>query len=235
MTIALLTGVGREGQVGEAVARRLASDGHELILVDRSAAEVDARAGAIEALGGRAHPFSADLSDPRAVEALFSEIRTRHGDVLSALVHLAGGFAVTGAVADTQVDAWDHQLSINLRTAFLVSRSAIPMLRRVGGSMVFFSSESAMPGAKLAHISAYAVSKSGVLALSAAISQEERGAGIRSNTVAPEAIRTATNEASMPAGSRFVEKEDVAATVSWLCSDASAAVTGQVLRLAPRK
>ena len=235
MGLALLTGVGREGQVGEAVAQRLAADGHELILVDRDTANVEARAASIRAVGGKAHALSADLSDPTAVAALIQAVTSRHGGQLDALVHLAGGFAVTGPVAETEIEAWDRQLSINLRTSFLVSRAAIPLLRKKGGSMVFFSSESALPGAKVARISAYTVAKYGVIALATAISQEERESGIRANVLAPASIRTGTNVASMPEGSRFVEREDVAATVSWLCSDASSAVTGQVIRLAARK
>ena len=100
--------------------------------------------------------------------------------------------------------------------------------------MVFFSSESAVPGAKLSGISAYAVAKTGVVALAIAISQEERAAGIRANVLAPTAIRTATNVASMGKESKFVEREDVSATVAYLCSDASRGITGQVIRLSPR-
>jgi NAD(P)-dependent dehydrogenase (short-subunit alcohol dehydrogenase family) len=147
---------------------------------------------------------------------------------------MAGGFAATGPVADTVVSDWDRQLTINLRTAFVIARATIPMLRTGGGSMVFFSSESALPGAKLARVSAYTVAKYGVVALALAISQEERSTGIRANVLAPAAIRTATNAAFMGREANYVEREDVGATVAYLCSDASRAITGQVLRLTPR-
>lgn len=234
MKRALLTGVGREGQVGEAVAARLAADGFELILVGRTAENVEARAKAIRSAGGIASGHACDLADPDAVDDLIRRIGAAARDFrLHALVHMAGGFAVTGPVAETAVPDWDRQLSINLRTAFLVSRAAIPLLRG-GASIVFFSSESALPGAKLARISAYAVAKSGLVTLALAISQEERTAGIRANVVAPAAIRTATNAASMGSDAKFVEREDVGATVAYLCSDAALAITGQVLRLSPR-
>lgn len=232
MGLALLTGVGRQGQVGEAVAARLGKDGFELILVDRDAPNVEARAAELTAAGIRAHAFVADLSDPDSVAQLFDRVRSAHGDRLSAVVHLAGGFSVTGPVAGTAVADWDKQLSINLRTAFLVSREAIPMLRAARGSVVFFSSESALPGAKLARVAAYGVAKSGVLALAVAISQEEADSGVRANVLAPAAIRTAANAVDMPSA-RFVEREEVAAAVAWLCSDSASAVTGQVIRLTP--
>ncbi len=179
-----------------------------------------------------ARGFAADLSSESAVAALFDEIRQADAR-LDAFVHLAGGFAVTGPVADTSVGDWEKQLTINLRTAFLTARGAIPMLRSSGGSAVFFSSESALAGVKLARTAAYAVAKSGLVTLAMAISQEEAGNGVRVNVLAPAAIRTATNTADMP-NARFVEREDVAATVAWLCSEEAKAVTGQVLRLTPR-
>lgn len=234
MRYALLTGVGRPGQVGEAVAARLASDGYSLLLVDRDATAVEARANDIRAKGGKAEGFGADLSSESAVADLSRWVGKAAGNRLDAFVHLAGGFAVTGPVAATAVADWEKQLTINLRTAFLASVMVIPMLRAGRGSAVFFSSESALAGAKLARTAAYAVAKSGLLTLAVAISQEEAANGVRVNVVAPAAIRTASNEADMGGNARFVEREDVAATVAWLCSEQARGVTGQVLRLTPR-
>jgi 3-oxoacyl-[acyl-carrier protein] reductase len=233
MRYALLTGVGRPGQVGEAVAARLAADGYSLLLIDRDASGVGDRANDIRSRGGVAFPLSADLSSESAVAAVFEEIDRISGGRVDAYVHLAGGFAVTGPVAETGLADWEKQLTINLKTAFLTSRSAIPRLRKASGSIVFFSSESAIPGAKLSRTAAYAVAKSGLLTLAIALSQEEASNGVRVNVLAPAAIRTASNTADMP-NARFVEREDVAATVSWLCSDQAKSITGQVLRLTPR-
>jgi Dehydrogenases with different specificities (related to short-chain alcohol dehydrogenases) len=234
MPVALLTGVGREGQVGEAFGRRRSADGFELILVDRTAAHVQERATALADSGKKVSAHACDLSDPDAVTALFRDIGRVYPSGLNALVHMAGGFAATGSIADTDVTAWDQQLTINLRTAFLTARGVLPLLRQQRGAIVFFSSESALDGAKVAHVAAYAVAKSSVLVLSRAISQEEHSAGVRSNVVAPAAIRTATNIASMGRATAFVEREDVAATVAYLCSPQAAAITGQVLRLGAR-
>ena len=234
MRYALITGVGRPGQVGEAVAARLSADGYSLLLVDRDADGVEARAEDIRRAGGSAKAFTADLSSEQAVNDLLEQIRQATDRRLSAFVHLAGGFAVTGPVAETALPDWEKQLTINLRTAFLVSRVAIPLLRAQRGSAVFFSSESALTGAKLARVAAYAVAKSGLLTLAIALSQEEATNGVRVNVLAPAAIRTASNTADMGPDARFVEREDVAATVSWLCSDEARAVTGQVFRLSAR-
>lgn len=234
MPYALITGVGRPGQVGEAVASRLSDDGFSVLLVDRDLARVEARAAELRSRGGSATGFAADLSSEQSVATLFAAVAAECHGKLAAFVHVAGGFAVTGPVAETTLDDWERQLSINLRTAFLTARGAIPLLREARGSAVFFSSESALSGAKVSRIAAYAAAKSGLMTLAIAVSQEEAPNGVRVNVLAPAAIRTAANTADMGATARFVEREDVASTVSWLCSAGASGVTGQVIRLSPR-
>jgi 3-oxoacyl-[acyl-carrier protein] reductase len=81
-------------------------------------------------------------------------------------------------------------------------------------------------------MSAYAVSKAGVITLMRAVAQEERQTGVRSNALAPTAIRTATNLESMDASTRYVEREEVADAVLFLCfSEAARSITGQVIQL----
>src|SRR5579862_3333164 len=101
MGLALLTGVGQKGQVGEAVADRLAADGFDLVLVDRTPSAVNERAGALRERGLAATAYSCDLADAGAVTSLFATIQQNHGLALSACVHMAGGFAASGPVADS--------------------------------------------------------------------------------------------------------------------------------------
>jgi NAD(P)-dependent dehydrogenase (short-subunit alcohol dehydrogenase family) len=229
----LLTGVGAEGQVGEVVARAFADLGASLVLVDRTGANVTARADALKAAGRKASAFACDLSNPADVAELANHVRANHGEQLSALVHMAGGFAMSGAVADSDIDVWDRQLAINLTTAYITARAFLPMLRAGRGSLVFFASEAALPGASVANKSAYAVAKSGVVTLMRAIAAEERKArtGVRCNAVAPTAIRTATNIQAMGGDAHYVEREEVADVVTYLCSSRAAAVTGAVIPL----
>jgi 3-oxoacyl-[acyl-carrier protein] reductase len=227
----VLTGVGREGQVGEAVARAFAERGARVYLVDRMESEARARSDALNAAGLRSAALSADLSDPAAVEALAARVREATSGRVHALVHLAGGFAASGPVADSDPAAWTRQITINFTTAYLTARAFLPLLRPTKGAMVFFGSEAALPGARVAGIAAYAAAKGAVLTLVQAIAQEERDNGVRANALAPKAIRTEANLSTMGDKTRYVEREDVAAAVSWLCSDASRAVSGQVIRL----
>lgn len=227
----VLTGVGREGQVGEAVARAFADRGARVFLVDRNEDQVRARSDALIAAGLRSAALAADLSDPAAVEALAARVRDATGGRVHALVHLAGGFAASGPVAESDPTAWTRQLTINLTTAYLTARAFLPLLRATKGALVFFGSEAALPGARVSGVAAYAAAKSALLTLTQAIAQEERDAGVRANALAPAAIRTATNVADMGADTAFVTREAVADVVLWLCSDAARAVTGQVVRV----
>jgi 3-oxoacyl-[acyl-carrier protein] reductase len=227
----VLTGVGREGQVGEAVARAFAERGARVYLVDRTGNEARARSDALNAAGLRSAALTADLSDPAAVEALATRVREATGGRVHALVHLAGGFAASGPVADSDPAAWTRQLTINFTTAYLTARAFLPLVRATKGAMVFFGSEAALPGARVAGIAAYAAAKGAVLTLVQAIAQEERDNGVRANALAPAAIRTAANIAEMGADAAFVTREAVADVAVWLCSDAARAVTGQVVRV----
>lgn len=227
----LLTGAGREGQVGEIVARALAEAGATLLLVDRSSETARERATAVAAAGFRAFSFGCDLADVAAVDALADRVRKEHGDRLSALVHVAGGFALTGSLADSDVDAWHRMITINLTTAYIVTRAFLPLLRGGRGSIVYFASEAALPGANVAGVAAYAAAKSGVVTLMRAVAQSERANRVRANALAPTSIRTAANIQSMGEGVRYIEREQVASAVAYLCSNAASAVTGQLIAL----
>ena len=231
-SIVVLTGIGAEGQVGEVVAAAFARLGASLVLVDRTAEKVEARAAALTAAGASAAAYPCDLTDAAAVAALAERVRKEHGGAIHALVHMAGGFAMSGPVADSSLDLWNRQLAINLTTAYLTARAFLPALREGRGALVFFASQAALPGSTGAKTSAYAAAKSGVLALMRAIAAEERTNGVRANAVAPTSIRTATNVRDMGNDVRYVEREEVADVVTFLCSSAANAISGTVVPLA---
>ena len=225
----VLTGVGREGQVGEAVAQAFAERGARVFLVDHSDANVRSRAEALVARGLRAASLAADLTDVTAATTLAERVRDATAGRVHALVHLAGGFAPSGPVADSDPAVWQRQFAMNATTAYLTARAFLPLLRGTRGSVVFFASEAVLPGARMANLSAYVASKSAVVSLMQAIAEEERGHGVRANAVAPTSIRTADNIAAMGAGAPMVTREAVADVVLWLCSDASRTVSGQLI------
>ena len=226
----VLTGVGRPGQVGEAVARAFFERGAECVLLDRDTAVHD-RAAALGETSGRVSGVVCDLTDANAVAAAATTVgATRPGGV-HALVNLAGGFAMSGPLAQADPAVLQQQLAISLVTAWTTTRAFLPLLRTGHGAIVFFGAAAVLPGGVVKEMSAYAAAKAGVLAVMQAVAQEERDTGVRANAVAPTAVRTAANLASIGDQVRYVEREAVADVVCYLCSDAARAITGQVIRL----
>ena len=226
----LVTGVGREGQVGEALAWTFARAGWTVAIADRDAAQVEARAAALRGAGHEVVALAADLTEPAAADAALARVRDAFGG-LDALVCAAGGFGMTGALDGSDPAAWHRQFAINLTTAYLSTRGALPLLRPRRGAIVYFGSVAAIAGGDPSGMAAYAAAKAGVLALMHAVARQERDAGVRANAVAPTAVRTGDNEAAMGRDAAYVERDEVAGTVLWLCSDAARAITGQVVRL----
>lgn len=224
----LITGVGRPGQLGEALAAAFAADGTTLALVDRTRDNVEARAADVRASGGAAHAFACDLTDHAAVAGVIAEVERALGG-LDAVVCAAGGFAMSGRVDENETAVWDRMLAVNLATAHVTTRAALPLLRRHGGALVYFSSPAALPGASPKGTAAYAASKAAVISLMRAVAADERDAGVRANAVALNAVRTAANVAAMGDDTRYVEREEVARVVRWLSTEP--AVTGQIIRL----
>jgi 3-oxoacyl-[acyl-carrier protein] reductase len=229
--VVVLTGIGKPGQTGEVVAHALLAKGARLAVVSRTASEAESRAAAVRTDGADVRGFPCDLSKEAEVAALAGMVHDAFGDRVDALINMAGGFAMSGPVAESDFAALQHQLSINLTTAYLATRAFLPALRAARGSIIYFSSAAALPGARVASMSAYAVSKSGVIALMHAVAQEESPHGVRANAVAPTSIRTAANLESMGTDASYVDRSDVASTVLWLCSDEASAVTGQIVKL----
>jgi len=228
----VVTGVAHRGQVGEAVAEAFAVAGDTVCVVAREIGDARDRAEALVERGFDVRPFACDLADPAATEALARTVEQSAGRV-DALVNLAGGFAMSGPVADGDPDVYARQYRINVETALLTTRAFLPALRRARGAVVFVGSPPALPGGRARNVSAYAMAKAAVLVLMRAVAQEEAAYGVRANAIAPNAIRTQTNTESMPPDTRYVEREAVAAAIMWLCSGAARAVTGQVLELSP--
>ena len=230
-SVVLITGVGREGQVGEAVAQRFAQEGASLLLVDRREEQAAERAAPLRRAGHPVWSYGCDLSDPASVAALAADVRREHGDRLLGLVNLAGGFAVGGTLSGSDSEVWNRMFAINLTTAYLATRAFLPMLQAARGAIVYFASEAALPGSRVAGMAGYAAAKSAVVTLMRAVAQEEKANGVRANALAPGAIRTASNLQSMGESPRYVEREAVAAAVLYLCSEEARAITGQVIAL----
>jgi NAD(P)-dependent dehydrogenase (short-subunit alcohol dehydrogenase family) len=228
--VAVVTGVGKRGQVGESVAGAFAALGWHVVLLDRDAAQVAERAAELQARGLRATPYPCDLTDLTAVDDVARNVGAGSPGGVHALVCLAGGFAPGSPVSETSLESWHRLFAINLTTAFLTTRAFLPLVRLARGAIVYFASAAALPGGKVGGLAAYSAAKTGVVTLMRAVASEERSTGVRANALAPTSIRTASNVAAM-GEQAYVERETVADWVVLLCSNAGSAVNGQVVKL----
>jgi NAD(P)-dependent dehydrogenase (short-subunit alcohol dehydrogenase family) len=218
--VALITGA--NGALGAVIAQAFATSGAKVIGVTRSEAPQTASGASITY-------EVADVSDEAAVEALIATVVREHG-TLDIVVNTVGGFAAGQPVTDLSLDTWDEMLSLNARTAFLVSKHAgRVMAERHTGRIINVASRSAYSGRKNA--AAYAVSKRAVITLTEAQAEEMRGSGVTVNAIVPSIIDTPANRASMPSAdtSRWPTPEQVARVVLFLASDDAALISGAAI------
>ncbi|HYW14371.1 MAG TPA: SDR family oxidoreductase [Longimicrobium sp.] len=173
--------------------------------------------------GDRLTWFEADLASEEGAARAVQQTDEWAGR-LDAVVHTVGGYAWTGPLHESPVDAWDRMMDINLRSAFLIARAALPKMAE-GGSLVFVSSRAALQGRK-GH-AAYAVSKAALLTLVEAIAEEQKGRA-RANAVLPGTIDTPANRQAVPDAkwNAWTQPEEIARVILFLASPASAPVSG---------
>ena len=237
---ALVTGASRG--IGRAIAFDLAAAGIAVVVnyfQHREDAEAVVRA--IENKGGRALEYQADVSNQKAVDAMFRTIDERLGrlDILVNNVGIGPRIESITAISD---ETWRRTLAVNLDGAFFCLRAAIPRLRAVGrGHVVNISSGAAITGGAIgAH---YAASKAGLLALTAKAARELARDRISVNAVLPSIIETDMLDeiargaelrenlrTTFPIG-RFGRPEEVAQIVRFLCLDAPDYLTGEFIRV----
>lgn len=226
--IAVVTGVGGRGQVGYAVAGKFLDEGASVLLTDVSAGLDECAESLTEKYGDRVAAVRADLLDPDGAASVVSAARERFGRV-DALINVAGGLTVMKPVADTGDDEWERELDRNARTAFLMTRAALPALRENGGVIVNFAAPAGLRA--VAGLGAYSAGKAGVVALTRATALEEREHGVRVNAIAPGMIDTQQNRVSVEDADRirWVSREEIARVVLFLAGDESSGVTGEVV------
>lgn len=164
----------------------------------------------------------ADVTDPTSVQTLVADLPD-----LGGVVNLVGGYQAGQKVHETDPEAFEAMLRLNLRPTFLLARSAIPRLTAGGGgAFVAVSSRAALrpfPGA-----AGYITSKAALIALVQSLDAEYRDAGVRCNVVVPSTIDTPANRRSQPNAdhSRWVSPAEMAKVVLFLRSDGSAPISG---------
>jgi len=229
--VALVTGVGRVGQIGHAVARGFGRAGAKLVIADVNATGLAERAKEFAAEGFDVRSVAGDLTTPEAARGAVAAAREQFGG-LDIVVNVAGGLLNYGSALDLKPEQLDRELAVNISTTFYVSQAAIPaLIERGGGAIVNFASVAVLkPQTKMA---SYIAAKSAVAGLTRALAREFRDGGVRVNAVAPGTMKTADNLAQMKdAKVRWVELDELVSAVLYLASDEARAITGEILPVA---
>jgi NAD(P)-dependent dehydrogenase (short-subunit alcohol dehydrogenase family) len=232
----LLTGASRG--IGHATVKLFQENGWRVLTVSRHAFSEECRWP-----GARWGHIQADLADLDALPRLVDEVRERiAGGPLHALVNNAGispkgpGGTRLG-VAQTDARAWTHVLNVNLISTALLARALLPELEAARGAIVNVTSIAGSRVHPFAGV-AYAASKAGLASLTREFAHEFGPRGVRANAIAPGEIRTAilspgTDDLvrdNVPLG-RLGEAREVAETIHFLCSEASAYINGAEIHI----
>jgi NAD(P)-dependent dehydrogenase (short-subunit alcohol dehydrogenase family) len=231
--------VGGASGIGASVAHRLATDGYAVVVADRDAEAARGVAEALPAVPGGAHEARAvEVSAEASVAALFEGPSAGDGE-LWAVVNSAGT-STLGTVRDLPVAEFRSVLDVNLTGGFLVLQQAARHVVRGGAVVSLTSLNARQPGGGMG---AYCAAKAGLAMLTEVAALELGPAGIRFNAVSPGLVVTPLTAPAMdipgvrddyvantPLG-RPGTPEEVAAAVSWLVSEESAWMTGEVMDL----
>jgi NAD(P)-dependent dehydrogenase (short-subunit alcohol dehydrogenase family) len=229
----LITG-GSSG-IGLAVARALGEDGYGITVSARRPDKLEAAAAELREAGLEVHAIAANMADEDDIKRMVNG-HLEHFGRLDFLMNNAG-VGIGGAIADAETKKLDMQIAVNLRAVYLVTRDAIPSLKKAaanGGAMIVNTASIAgkQPQGWLA---AYSATKAAVIALTEATAREIANDGVRCTSICPGFVDTAMTEwiRGQVAQADMIRPEDVAEVVRCLLRLSPACMIPEVMMIRP--
>jgi 3-oxoacyl-[acyl-carrier protein] reductase len=237
--VAIVTGGARD--IGRATSLALAARGAAVVVnYLHSAAAAEGVVAEITAGGGRAIAVKADVSQAVGAAQLVAQSRAAFGAQIHVLVNNAGGLLARKKLEEMDTAFWDEVMALNVRSVFLVTQAVVPCMPE-GGAIVNLASLAARDGGGGGAL-AYSAAKGAVLTLTRGLSKELAPRKIRVNCVSPGMINTTFHDtftkpeiraavAARTSVGREGSADDVANTVVFLATDASAYITGESIEI----
>jgi meso-butanediol dehydrogenase / (S,S)-butanediol dehydrogenase / diacetyl reductase len=240
--VCIITGGG--SGIGRATSLLFADEGARLVVADKHGAKAQTVASECNGKGAQAVAVEADVAITADVKRMIQATveRFRRLDVL---VNNAG-YGIPGSVVETDEDAWDALMAVNVRGVFLCSKYAIPIMKTNGGGTIV-NTASVVAAIGIGNRAAYCASKGAVAALTRAIAVDHVGDRIRCNAIAPgtidtpyfdEMLKKSTDPGAMRKAlaarqllGRLGTPEEIAAGILFLASDESRFAIGTILTL----
>jgi NAD(P)-dependent dehydrogenase (short-subunit alcohol dehydrogenase family) len=211
------------------VARAFLQAGADVNVTYRTPREFDALLASVSPDRTRLRGHQIDVTSEAEMQRLAATLAAQP-QRLGALVNAAGGYAGGPKLWETESAVLERMLDLNLRSAFVASRSVLPIFLEQGrGCIVNVAAKAALdaPGGS----GAYVASKAAALALMHSLAMDLKGTAIRVNSVLPNIIDTAANRRDMPRGdfASWTQPEDIARVILFLCSEDARAINGAAI------
>jgi len=233
--VAIVTGAGTG--IGEAIAHKFAKEGAKVVVNGLPDDPIQDVANAINEYGGEAIAYAGDVSEAEHAQACIQAAINKYG-CLDILVNNAGVFLATGETQDYPIDAFDETIRMNIRSAFLMTKYALPHLQETHGNIVATGSEAGFNG--VPKNSPYGGTKGWMHSFIKGVAVEQAKYGVRANCFCPGAIDTAwTHKETGPMDAEMEEMtimatpmgrrgtpEEMANVCAFLASDEASYVTG---------
>ena len=220
---------GGTGALGSTVARAFLQEGAQVVVTYRTQQEYEALQNAVPADRARLRGQQVDVTNEAEMQRMVAAVEAQ-SQRLDALVNTVGAYSGGMKLWELESAVFERMLNLNLRSAFVTSRSVLPiMLRQGSGCIVNIAAKAAVdqPGGA----GAYVAAKAAAIALMHSLAMDLKGTALRVNSILPNIIDTAANRRDMPRAdfAAWTKPEEIARVILFLCTPDARAINGAAI------